>query len=139
MNGDALPATLHAIYRNAALSFLQYVRQISPYTADADKPLLARVRELATVELAEVEALAAFMDQARITVPHTGAFPSVFSNYNFVAVRKLLPLLVQDQQRGLAQLEADAQTLPAGPAATLVQQLVHTKRQHLTELEKLAA
>jgi hypothetical protein len=137
LNSYSIPTLLHDIYRSEALSFLQYVRQTSPYTSEADKPLLERLRELANAELKEVESLGTYMDKARYTVPHTGAFPSVYSNYNFVNVRKLVPLLVDDHKRGLAKLEADAKGLPAGDA-NFVQQMIDVKRMHLMELEKLS-
>lgn len=136
MNSYNLPTLLHTIYRREALSFLQYVAQISPYASEADKPLLARLHELAASEQRELESLGLYMEKARYMVPHTGAFPSVFSNYNFVNVRKLIPLIVEDHQAALVRLEADAQSV-SGDATAPVQKLLAIKRQHLTELQKL--
>lgn len=67
-----------------------------------------------------------------------GAFPTAFTNYNFIAIRKLLPDLIADETRGLAGLEADAAELPAGDARTWLERLAGAKRAHLTELKKLA-
>jgi hypothetical protein len=124
-------------YRRERLSFLQYVCQATPYAGPADRAVLERVRELAGAEAAGLDALAGYLDQSRVTVPYLGAFPSAFTNYNFVAVRKLLPELALDEARGLAALERDATCLPAGEARTWLEKLAEAKRMHLTELGKL--
>ena len=80
----------------------------------------------------------AYLDRNRITLPHVGAFPTSFTNYNFIAVGKLLAPLRQDAVRGAAELERDAITLPLGEARTLVDELAAAKRMHISELEKLA-
>jgi hypothetical protein len=124
-------------YRRERLSFLQYVRQGSPYAGPADRPMLERVRELARAEAADLDGFAEYLDGARVSVPYLGAFPSAFTNYNFVAIRKLLPELAADEARGLAALERDAAVLPPGEARTWLEKLAAAKRAHLTELEKL--
>ena len=125
------------IYRRERLSFLQYIRQTTPYAGPADKAILDRVRELGNVEAATLDGFSEFLSRNRITVPHVGAFPSPFTNYNFVAVRKLLPWLVEDAARGLASLERDAAVLPPGEVRSRVEKLAESKRIHLTELEKM--
>jgi hypothetical protein len=130
--------TLTEIYRRERLSFLQYVRQVSAYAGPADRPVLERIRELGAVEAAALDGLAEYLDRNYITIPHVGAFPSPFTNYNFVAIRKLLPLLVEDETRGLAALEQDAAILPPGESRAWVEKLAQSKRMHLTELVKIA-
>src|SRR5262249_61627081 len=66
-----------------------------------------------------------------------GAFPSSFTNYNFVVVRKLLPEVVADHTRALAELEHDLAKLPPGDVRDQVENLAAVKRMHLTELEKV--
>jgi hypothetical protein len=124
-------------YRRERLSFLQYVRQATPYAGPADRATLQRVRELARAEAADLDGFAEYLDGARVSVQYLGAFPSAFTNYNFVAIRKLLPELVADEARGLAALEGDAVALPPGEARTWLERLAAAKRLHLTELEKL--
>ena len=124
-------------YRRERLSFLQYVRQATPYAGLADRPVLSRVRELADAEAAGLAGFAEFLDATRVRVPFVGAFPTAFTNYNFVAIRKLLPELIADENRGLAALEADVAALEAGEARTWLEKLAGAKRMHVTELEKL--
>jgi len=130
--------TLVEVYRRESLSFLQYVRQATPYAGAKDKPLLDRVREMAQSELTEIEKLVDYLDRSRVTLPHIGAFPSEFTNYNFVAIRNLVPLLIADESRGLKELERDAGSMTSGEARERLEKLIETKRTHLGELQKLA-
>jgi hypothetical protein len=125
-------------YRRERLSFMQYVRQATPYAGPADRPLLERVRELAAAEAAGLDGFAEYLDDARVPVPFVGAFPTAFTNYNFVAIRKLLPELIADEARGLAALDQDVGELPSGEWRTWLEKLAEAKRRHLTELKKLA-
>lgn len=126
-------------YRRGRLSFLQYIRQATPYAGPADRALLDSVRELAGAEAAALDALAGYLDDNRVTVPYLGAFPTAFTNYNFVAIRKLLPELIADETRGLDALEHGLATLPPGAARMWVEKLAEVKRMHRDKLAKLAA
>jgi hypothetical protein len=130
---------LSDLYRRELLSFLQYVRQAPPYAAAADRPKVVTLQQMADEERAALEALGEYLDRARVTMPHVGAFPTAFTNYNFVALRKILPILKDDQAKGLAQLERDAVGLPEGLDRGEVEKLIAVKRRHLTELEALTA
>jgi hypothetical protein len=132
-------STLLDVYRRGKLSFLQYVDQTSPYAGAADLPLLDRVRQFARAEAEELEKLSEYLENNRISVPLPGAFPTKFTNYNYVAVRKLLPSLLADEVSGLAALEMDAANLPQGELRSWVEKLAASKRVHVTELEKLMA
>jgi hypothetical protein len=125
------------VYRRELLSFLQYVRQAPPYAAAADRPTVVKLQQMADEERAALKALGEYLDRARVTLPHVGAFPTAFTNYNFVALRKVLQILREDQAKGLAQLEQDVAGLPEGPDRAEVEKLVALKRRHLTELEAL--
>ena len=135
---DSTETLVHA-YRRGRLSFLQYARQALPYAGPADRPLLDRVRELADAEAAELDRLAERLDGRRVVIPHVGAFPSAYTNYNFVAIRKLLPRLREDEAGGLAELERDINSLPSGDSRTCLEELAQKKRMHLAELDKLMA
>jgi hypothetical protein len=132
-----IQASLLEIYRRERLSFLQYVGQASPYAGPADRPMRDRVLELARTEAAELNELAEYLDRNHVTLSSVGAFPTAFTNYNFVAVRKLVPELVVDERRGLQALQYDAALLPEGENRALVEKLAAAKQTHLNELEKL--
>lgn len=129
--------TLVDIYRRESRSFLQYVRQATPYAGAKDRPILERIFAMSQVELAEIEKLSEYLDRNRVTLPHIGAFPSEFTNYNFVAVSKLVPLLIVDELRGLELLERDALSLSTGEAQERMEKLVAAKRLHVSELQKM--
>jgi hypothetical protein len=136
--GTEVQSVLLDAYRRERLSFLQYVREASPFAALEERPVLDRVRDLAAAEAAALDGLGEYLDRNRVPLPHVGAFPTPFTNYNFVAVRKLIPRLVDDEARGLTALERDAAGLPPGEARTWLEKLAESKRMHLTELEKMA-
>jgi hypothetical protein len=77
------------------------------------------------------------LERNHITVPLPGAFPTKFTNYNYVTVRKLLSPLLADETSGLAALERDAAHLPPGELRSWVEKLAASKRVHVTELEKM--
>jgi hypothetical protein len=134
-----LQAALVDVYRRELLSFLQYVNQASPYAGAKDRQFLERVRELARLEGTELERFAGWLDRNHIAPPYVGAFPTAFTNYNFVALRKLLPEIIADERRGISALERDASAFPAGDARVWVETLAATKRLHVNELERLSA
>ena len=135
--GCAMTSILVEAYRRGMLSFLQYVAQTSPYAGANDRPILDRLRELAKVEVEQLAALAEYLDRQRVTLPYLGAFPTSFTNYNFVAVRKLLPQLVADESKGLTALEHDVAAQPDGEGREWLEKLAAAKRLHLGELQKL--
>lgn len=129
-------SSLVDIFRRESLTFLQYVRQSCPYVSIADRELAERLKSMADSERQLVAELADYLDKKRVTLPHVGAFASTFTNFNFIAVRKLLPELIADQKRQITNLERDLNGVPSteqGP----IPRLLNLKQAHLTELEKL--
>ena len=133
-----LETKLVEIYHRESRSFLQYVDQASPYAGTADRPVLDRVRQLARTEASELSQFADYLESNHIPLLGAGAFPMSFTNYNFVAVRKLLPELVRDESNGIRALERDAASMPSGQEREWIERLAAAKRIHVGELEKLA-
>ena len=132
-----MQSTLLELYRRERLSFLQYVGQATPYADPADRPMRDRVLELARAEAAGLDEFGDYLERHHVTLPRVGAFPTPFTNYNFVAIRKLVPDLVALERRGLQALQHDVAVLPEGDFRKLVQELAAAKQTHLNELEKL--
>jgi tRNA isopentenyl-2-thiomethyl-A-37 hydroxylase MiaE len=128
---------LQELFRRENRSFLQYVNEATPWAGNGDRPLVEKIRQLAAEELESLEALADWMDSKRITLPYLGAFPTTFTNYNFVAIRKLMKPLVTEQSKELADLEADAQALTDPEAKCNVEKLVELNRKHLRDFEQM--
>jgi tRNA isopentenyl-2-thiomethyl-A-37 hydroxylase MiaE len=130
---------LQELFRRENRSFLQYVNEATPWAGNGDRPLVEKVSQLAAEELESLEALAEWMDSKRISLPYLGAFPTTFTNYNFVAIRKLMKPLVTEQSKELADLEADAQALTDPEAKRMVENLVALNRKHLRDFEQMNA
>jgi hypothetical protein len=136
MLDTAAETHLQTIFRRENRSLLQYVRQAAPWAGPSDRDRLQRVYELADAEFDALGELAAFLETHHVPLPYLGAFPTEFTDHNFIALRKLLPLLIDDHRRGVDQLLNDGAAL-SGPARVLVERLLEAKRKHLAELESL--
>jgi tRNA isopentenyl-2-thiomethyl-A-37 hydroxylase MiaE len=128
---------LQELFRRENRSFLQYVNEAMPWAGNGDRPLLDKVRQLAVEELSALGALAEWMDSKRVALPYLGAYPTAFTNYNFVAIRKLMKPLVTSQSKELADLEADAQALTDPEAKGILEKLVELNRKHLHDFEQM--
>jgi hypothetical protein len=127
---------LQDVYRREGVSLLLYVRQASLFASEKDKDLLARVNELADAESAALDRFANYLLDQRLPMARIAAFPTEFTNYNFVAVRKILPLLIEDHRRDLQLLENDRLAYD-GTDREQIERLIEVKTMHLTEMEKL--
>ena len=130
-------AACQQIYRREALGFLHYVRQAVPFSVTKDKQLTADVLALALREANAVQTFGEFLEEARMSVPLVGAFPTQFTNYNFINIRKLLPLLAESQRTSIAQLKNDLSSFAEGKAKQHVEQLLACKQQTASELLRL--
>ncbi len=130
---------LQELFRRERRSFLQYVSEATPWAGNGDLPLVEKVRQLAAEELESLEALAEWMDSRRVALPYLGAYPTTFTNYNFVAIRKLMKPLVTEQTKELAHLEADVQALTDPEAKDMVGKLVELNRKHLRDFAQMNA
>lgn len=129
-------ARIQELFRRENRSFLQYIRQSSPWASFSDKSLLDKLNQLADEELASLGALAEWMDSKGIPLPYLGAFASKYASFNFQDVRKLVKPLITEQRRELADLERDAAALN-GDGSTQMNALVELNRKHLAEMESL--
>jgi tRNA isopentenyl-2-thiomethyl-A-37 hydroxylase MiaE len=125
------------LFRRENRSFLQYVAQASPWAGPADHELVDKVQQLAAEERDALSALAESMEAMHFSLPYLGAFPTAFTNFNFIAIRKLMKPLVAEQRKELLDLEADAQSLTAGKAQEAIEKLVELNRKHLRDFEQM--
>lgn len=137
MFDSSTQARLQELFRRENRSFLQYINQASPWASPADRPLVEKIRQLATEEMAALEKLAEWLESKHVSLPYLGAFPTTFTNYNFVDIRKLLKPLVAEQRKELADLEADAKSLADDVARKRVEVIVEMNRKHLGDMELL--
>jgi hypothetical protein len=129
---------LQDIIRREGRSFLQYAGESFPWAALPEKAAVAELQQLVVEEREGAAALARYLAKNRLTPPYLGAYPSYFTSYNFLALPRLLVLLIAHQNQGKEELQRDVTALH-GETRQQVERLLEMKKRHLVELEKLAA
>jgi len=128
---------LQDLFRRENRSFLQYVNQATPWSSSGDRGLVEKLRSLGDEEMEALTDLAEWMDAKRIPLPYLGAFPTTFTNYNFVAIRKLMKPLIAEQMRELADLEAAYAAITDPAARATLATLVALNRRHVSDFEQM--
>ncbi len=137
---DAFDArTLQDIVHRESRSILQYVEDSYPWTGSAGEAVLAQLHELLLEEQQSIAGLARFLYRQRVPPPYLGSYPEPFTALNYVALDYLLPLLVEHQQKAIADLERDRDRLTNAEARAGVEKILEIKRRHLQTLKTLAA
>ncbi len=132
-------ATLQAILRRESRSLLQYVREAYPWAKSGEQKTLSELDRLIDEEANSTAALARFLLRHHVRLPYLGAYPSHFTNVNYVGLDFLLPRLVEHQRGAIAALERDLAKLSDEDSRQQVQPILEMKRRHLKRLEELAA
>jgi hypothetical protein len=128
---------LQDVIRREGRSFLQYAGESFPWSTVKDQETVGKLQQLVTEERAGAAALSRFLSKNRLTPPYMGAYPSYFTSYNYLALDKLVPLLIVHQQNSIDALTKDLATLKDGDSRKEVQQALAMKNRHLTVLQAL--
>ena len=126
------------ILRRESRSFLQYVHESFPWAHGSTEPLRAAVLSAATAEAEALAELAKMLQRRRIVVPFFGAYPTAFTNYNYMSVASLRPKLIADEKLGLADLERDIPNVVNTDLRAHLESYRDLKRKHIQELEALS-
>jgi hypothetical protein len=137
MSDDATLQTLQTLAGRELRSVLQYVVGAFPWATVEQAELPEKVRALVAEERDAVAAIARYLFRHHVPPP-TGGYPTSFTALNFVAVDALIPRLVEYEQKSIARLEADLDSVADADARKLVQALLDVKRKHLDTLRGLA-
>ena len=130
---------LQQCVRRESRSLLQYAREVPLWVSPADRPVLAKLRALAEAELAAIDALGVYLQKQHAGLTTLGPFPSQFTTVNDAALHYLLPILIREQQAGIAAIEADYDHMPDADARAHLAEILRLKRQHLPEMEALSS
>lgn len=130
-------AVLAKILVRERYSLLQYLSTASPWTPPSERAALGRLERLAAAEKDALGRISRRLQELRVT-PLSGCYPEQFSEYHYLAVDYLLPRLIQEQEKAIAQLEADLTQLSSDEDRQAVEPLLEQKRNSLEELRKLA-
>src|SRR5271165_6937469 len=98
-------ALLQQAFRRESLSMLRYVGEAYPWVGVGDGAALKRLRDVEAEDRAATTGLGRFLFRRHISPSFTGSFPSGFMTINFLSLDHLLPRLVADQRRAVADLE----------------------------------
>ena len=123
--------------RRTGRSLLEYVAESVPWTGAEDREALGRLAQLNQEEREAAARLARLLRRHRVPVPFLGPYPEPFTTLNYLSLDRLLPLLVEDEGRAVADLEAAAAAVTDGEARHALHGLLETKRRHLAALTEL--
>lgn len=135
----ATRAVLNAILRRESLSLLAYVGDAYPWTTTAGGPGLIMLNKLVRQEVNAISSLGRFLVRQKVAPGFIGSYPASFTSFNFVALGFLVPRLLDESQRNIAQIQADLSKIPQGPARLEVERLLGVKKMTLAGLESLAS
>jgi hypothetical protein len=130
---------LQDVIRREGRSFLQYAGESFPWSSVKDGVIVDKLTQLVAEERAGAASLSWFLSKNRLTPPYLGSYPTYFTSYNYMALDKLLPLLVLHQNSTIKALTKDLAALTDGAARKEVQQALAMKHRHLEVLEELKA
>src|SRR5947209_3345465 len=125
--------------RSESRSFLQYVSDAFPWTTADEIATLAKLQALIAEELEAAQGLAQYLMRHKEPLPYLGSYPMSFTTMNFVSLDHLLPLLVKEERRSLAERERDLAQVHDLEAQAILRSIVATKRRHLQTLEEMAS
>jgi hypothetical protein len=128
---------LQDVIRREGRSFLQYAGESFPWCTVKDQGTVAKLTQLVAEERARAASMSRFLSKNRLTPPYLGSYPTYFTSYNYMALEKLLPLLVLHQKNTIQALMNDLAALTDGDARKEVQLALAMKHRHLTALEEL--
>ncbi len=134
----ATQAVLQDIVRRESRSLLQYVRDAFPWTSAREQEALAQLQTLIEEELKSTAELSHFLTRHRSGPPYLGPYPMSFANINYVSLDHLLPLLVENERRAIADRERDLSRITDPAASAQVERIISMKQRHLKALEALA-
>jgi hypothetical protein len=130
---------LQDILRRESRSVLMYVAEAYPWTTANHIKARIALEQLIADEREAVVCLGRFLVRQRIPLPYLPSFPAHFTTINFLALDFLLPRLIEEERRSIADLERDRATLQDPTAQAEVEKLLALKRVHLPRLVELAS
>lgn len=134
---DRMKELLRTVTERESRSLLQYVADAFPWTTTRGQGSAQALFDIVKEDLASLNSLVRFLGRNKIKLPQMGAYPSAFTSMNFISLSRLRTLLLEAQQRAIADLERDLATSDDDSVRTLFQALLDLKRRHLHRLETL--
>ena len=133
MNG-APQTQLHGLIRKEARSLLQYLSDAYPWAPAQDHARRDRILARSRREREAIGTLVRYCVRHQLGYPALGSYPEKFMDLNFLSRDSLMPMLLAEQKKRIAELEWSLLTTPEA-ARDLVRGLIDVKRKTLAELE----
>ena len=131
---------LPELVRRESRTFLQYTRESYPWArGPGETQLRESIFRMADAEAEQVTRLGRMLQKRHIPLPGLGAYPSVFTNFNFLDTQSLVPKLLAAQRRSLTELERDLAAVTDDEFRATLESYRDLKRRHLDELDSLSA
>ena len=127
---------VHTLIRKEARGLLQYIGESYPWAAADRKEALQTLLQIAKHEARQIEQLIRMCIKAKLGNPALGAYPQSFMCINFMDLDFLLPLLVEDQKKRIADLEWSLLSAPT-EFQGLIRDLISAKTKHLDKMRSL--
>ncbi len=137
MDANSLSQLVQVILKDGR-SYLQYLSEAFPWATAQKQPALATLLVLAKEEGEAVTNIARYLQKQRLNPPRFGAYPSVYTNDNFVSLDYVLPILLRETKARVAHLEA-ASHVANDDARKLLTGYLELKRRQLASLAEIAA
>jgi hypothetical protein len=128
---------LQDLVRREGRSLLQYVSESFPWITPEEQQALATLKAMVREEQEGVAAIARFLYGNRVSPAPLGPFPMNFTNINYISLDHLVPLLIENQRRRIAEMEAAVHGISDAEGRRQAGAFLAVKRQHLQKLEEL--
>jgi rubrerythrin len=132
-------AVLQDIVQRESRSLLQYVRESYPWITPEEQDVLAKIQAIIEEERQGAGELVRLLQRRKLPPPYVGSYPTSFTNFSFVSLDHMLPLLAANERQGIDQLQRDIQSVSDAEIKELLQGILDKKRQHLEVLQSLTA
>ena len=120
-------------------SLLQYVSESFPWSADPAHTAVNQVLAIAHEERDEVARFTRILQKKHVRLPSLGAYPSHFTTINFCSLDFMLPKLIAEHEKEIAEIESRLHSAEDEEIKKLAAGYLGMKRRHLQSLTGLAS
>jgi hypothetical protein len=125
---------LHRLASMGAYSLLQYVGQSFPWSGDKSLLMRTHILTMAGEERDAAARLVRILQKKHVLLRVKGGFPSHYTSGNFVSIDYLLPKLIAEHEKEVAEIERALPKADDEEARALAQGYLDMKRRHLDAL-----
>ncbi len=130
-------AVIARIVSMGSASLLQYVIDSAPWSAATSALALQKIGEIAHEERDRIASFLRVLQKQHLRRPALGAYPSHFTTTNFVSIDYLVPRLITEHEREVAELETHLRNFEDEAIRPLAAGYLDLKRAHLQTLKDI--